>query len=280
MKKFKAAVLCLLVLFSPVTDYSQAADNHIYLPTNYQASQPAPLVIALHGYAQSALQFEKYWQFKSQFNSAGFIYAVPNGSADSSGNYFWNATPECCDFQTPKVDDQAYLRNYIATIENQYSVDPKRIYLIGHSNGGFMANAFACKNAKLLAAVVNIAGGSYGKQSLCQPSAPINLLQIWGTKDETYPINHIMGMAIPGAVKTIQYWARLNGCQSQAVALPQKFDFDASIKGAETTVLDYPNCANGKVTEFWRMAGSNHQPKPTPAFKAALVQFFASTSPQ
>jgi poly(3-hydroxybutyrate) depolymerase len=82
-----------------------------------------------------------------------------------------------------------------------------------------------------------------------------------------------MGKVIPGAVKTIQYWAKLNGCQASALKLPTNFDFDVAVKGSETTVFDYPNCTAGKVVEFWQLRGSTHQPVPTTNFAPAIFEF-------
>ena len=39
-----------------------------------------------------------------------------------------------------------------------YNVDPGRVCLIGHSNGGFMSHRFACDRADLVAAIVSLAG--------------------------------------------------------------------------------------------------------------------------
>jgi poly(3-hydroxybutyrate) depolymerase len=37
------------------------------------------------------------------------------------------------------VDDEGYLISIIDLVSAKYNVDLKRVYLIGHSNGGFMA---------------------------------------------------------------------------------------------------------------------------------------------
>jgi len=48
---------------------------------------------------------------------------------------FWNASEACCNFDNNSVDDVAYLQSLISEIQKSYPIDPKRVYLIGHSNG-------------------------------------------------------------------------------------------------------------------------------------------------
>jgi polyhydroxybutyrate depolymerase len=204
------------------------------------------------------------------------LYVHPNGSADTHGVRFWNATPECCDFQTPKVDDQQYLINVIDQISAKYSVDPQRIYLIGHSNGGFMANAMACNHSDRIAAIVDIAGGNYGKLSLCKPSQPINVLQIWGSNDVTYSGNHILGKPIAGAIKTISYWAAINGCLRTARVSAHRLDLDSQIAGSETTSISFHQCRNSVSVEMWKIKGADHQPHFSRNFDELVIKFLLS----
>ena len=139
-----------------------------------------------------------------------------------------------------------------------------------------MANAMACNHSDRLAAIVDIAGGNYGKLSLCHPSQPINVLEVWGTKDVTYFGNHILGKPIVGAVKTIQYWAALDGCALLPKINPIKIDIDSKQPGAETTVLDYPQCKDSSQVEMWRIAGAEHQPDFSSRFDDLLIQFLLS----
>ena len=39
----------------------------------------------------------------------GFALAFPDGTRDSSGRRFWNATDACCNFENTPVDDVAYI---------------------------------------------------------------------------------------------------------------------------------------------------------------------------
>lgn len=245
----------------------------LFVPSTYNAAFPAPLIIALHGYQQSGDKFEKYLNLTPVAEARGILYVHPNGTADKSGTRFWNATPECCDIHTPKVDDNGYLMSIIDQVSKAYAVDPDRIYIIGHSNGGFMANAMACLHADRIAAVVSMAGGGYANTSMCKPAAPINILEIWGTKDVTFSGNHMMGKVIPGAVKTAAIWGALDHCSKSAYVLPERLDLDSKQKGSETTQRQYTECADSADVEFWTIAGASHVPTLSKNFTVAVVDY-------
>ena len=245
---------------------------NLYLPSNYDASVSMPLVIALHGFNQSGSEFENYLKLEPLAQSRDFLYVALDGTADSHGVRFWNATPECCDFQTPKVNDDAYIMSVIDQISQSYNVDQNRIYVIGHSNGGFMVNELACAHSDRIAAVVDIAGGNFGKLSLCKPTAPISVLELWGTKDVTYKQNHIMGKYIAGALTSIQFWADQEKCSAPELTRAA-LDLDRKVIGRETDLISYPGCSGNSSVQFWRMNGVGHVPALSTSFSADLIDF-------
>ena len=68
------------------------------------------------------------------------------------------------------------------------NVDPYRIYVAGHSNGGFMSYRLACTHADRIAAIVSLAGATFDTPADCSPTEPVAVLQIHGTADDTCPI--------------------------------------------------------------------------------------------
>ena len=123
-------------------------------------------------------------QFRPLAEARGFLYCYPDGTIDRWGNRFWNATDACCDFGNTGVDDAGYLRALIEEIARRFAVDRKRIYLVGHSNGGFMAYRMACQSADLIAGIASLAGTTFLDPSRCAPSEPVNILHIHGTADD------------------------------------------------------------------------------------------------
>ena len=172
---------------SPSADLVVGGDRPVtvHVPATYDATHPAPLLILLHGYSTSGREHDAYFKLGPAADARGFVYAYPDGTMDSQGNRFWNATDACCDFDRTGVDDVAYLTSVIADIRAKLAIDPKRIDLLGHSNGGFMAYRMACDDADLVAAIVSLAGATFANPADCAPSAPVSVVEIHGTADET-----------------------------------------------------------------------------------------------
>ena len=106
------------------------ADVHV--PASYDCMSPVPLVILLHDYGSTGAAAEKYLDLTAQSDARGFLYVHPDGTQDSKGKAFWNATDACCDADGSKVDDSGYLSSLIWDIRAQFNVDPKRVYLVGY----------------------------------------------------------------------------------------------------------------------------------------------------
>ena len=155
------------------------------MPASYDASTPAPLVVMFHGYGATGAQNEAYLTFAATSDAHGFLYAYGNGSIDEAGKQFWNATDACCNFWDSSVDDDAYFDAIVADVSAKYSVDPKRVYVIGHSNGAFISHRLACDRAGEVAAIVSLEGAQWLDPSDCAPSQPVAVAEIHGTADTT-----------------------------------------------------------------------------------------------
>ena len=142
----------------------------VHVPPSYDPDVPMPLVMLLHGLNPWGGQgLEDYWQFTPLADQFGFLYLYPDGTVDSGGNRFWNATDACCDFDGTGVDDSGYLRDLMDEIELQLNVDPRRVYVGGHSNGGFMSYRMACDHAETIAAIMSLAGATFYDPANCTP---------------------------------------------------------------------------------------------------------------
>ncbi len=142
-----------------------------------------PLVVLLHGLGSSGATMEEYFQLQPLAESKGFLLALPDGTKHADGARFWNATDACCGFGST-VDDVAYLGSVIDEVEGARNVDRSRVYVMGHSNGGFMSYRMACDVADRVAAIASVAGATWADPSKCTPSEPVSVLQVHGTADE------------------------------------------------------------------------------------------------
>lgn len=248
----------------------------VQVPSSYDPAVPMPLVMLLHGYGASGAIQEAYMQFGPLAETRGFLYLAPNGTIDGAGNRFWNATSACCDFGDTSVDDSAYLRALIEAVGTTLSVDPRRIYLIGHSNGGFMSYRMACDHPALITAIASLAGATWNNPAQCSPGVGVPVLQIHGTNDTTilYGGGSIFGVPYPGAVATVEQWATFAGCSLVPDNSAAPLNLDSSIPGPETLVSRYATACSGVgLGELWTIQGGSHTPALSGAFAPAVIDF-------
>jgi polyhydroxybutyrate depolymerase len=247
----------------------------VQVPPGYDPAKPAPLLLLLHGYVAGGGLQELYFGLGSEAAARGYLFAHPNGTKDKTGLDFWNATDACCNFYGATVDDSAYLATVIAQIRQAYSVDPKRIFLIGHSNGGFMTHRMACEHADVIATIATLAGSTWDDPSKCTPSEPVSALVMHGTLDPVifYGGGQLLGNSYPGAVETAASWAKLDGCDAVGQASPTKLDLIGTFLD-ETTVTRWTGCAPGIDVEHWRIEAGTHVPLFKPEWKTRVFDFF------
>lgn len=252
------------------------------IPLAYDASRNWPLVILLHGYGANGLAQDLYFGIGKEVDRLGFLYAFPDGTNDSKNKRFWNATDVCCDFDKRNINDVAYIDAIIDDMASQYRVDRKRVYLVGHSNGGFMSHRYACDRAERVAAVVSLAGDNYTDAvNRCKPSQPVALLQVHGTKDDAVPYQGGTepgtGRTLPSALDSVTFWAKVAGCAAAPVSGVPDLDVDVNISGRETSVTRFSGCKPGGAAELWTIREGGHVPAlGRPSWADAVWDWFAA----
>ncbi|HUC32075.1 MAG TPA: alpha/beta fold hydrolase [Ilumatobacteraceae bacterium] len=233
----------------------------LFTPSTYRDGSPMPLVILLHGLGETGLIEEYFWRLEPLAESRGFLYVHPNGSLHPAGDRFWNATDACCGFGST-VDDVAYLMSIIDEVSATRDVDPDSVFVMGHSNGGFMSYRMACDAADRVAAIVSLAGATWNDPAKCDPSQPVSVLQIHGTADVavTYDGARIDDGAYPGAVSTVATWAGYDGCDGTPVATGETLDLEPALPGDETSVTTFDDCPTGVAVVLWTLDGGSHTP--------------------
>lgn len=245
--------------------------------SNYCEGRPAPLLITLHGFGAGGLvQETTIFGFTDVLDERGWIYLYPDGTRNAMGTRFWNATDACCGFGSD-VDDVAYISGLIEEAKQRFSIDDKRVYLAGHSNGGFMSYRMACDRADLIAGIASLAGSTWGDASKCNPSEPVAVLQMHGTDDGTiaYDGNDIGGAAYPSAPETVERWAQRGGCAAEPTDA-DPVDYTTDIPGAEGRVSRYVDCDPGGGAELWTLDGVGHIPALSDEASARVIDFFDS----
>lgn len=241
---------------------------HLHVPASYDGSRPLPLVLLIHGIGVDSTLQETYMRVKAESDARGFIYAYPDGTRGPAGQ-FWNGAGCCQDPFTPPVDDVGYLDHIIQYVQNNYRLDRERIYLIGHSNGGFMASRYACERSGYsgvgrpqIAAIATLSGGQYLFPVQCGIGiGSVAVLHIHATLDEITPylvplVPILTGF--PAGRQTVDNWRLRNGCIGPGYPLTPPIDLVSDLRGNETGRWAFW-CPFAPV-EFWTIHGGSHVP--------------------
>ncbi len=118
----------------------------LYVPRNYDGTKPAPLVVLLHGLASNPKQVIHYQGIIAEAEERGYVVVAPYGYNEAGGYGAWGQGrvklpglrlqlgengPE----NLGELSEKDVL-NVLAIVRRAYRIDPKRIYLMGHSMGG------------------------------------------------------------------------------------------------------------------------------------------------
>ncbi|HYH51127.1 MAG TPA: alpha/beta fold hydrolase [Acidimicrobiia bacterium] len=288
VRRWLASVSVILAMVTgalivPSSAASPTADRPygLKVPEGSDGARALPLVVLLHGYTSNGERQAGYFGLPALADRAGFLLATPNGTRDRMGNRFWNATDACCDWFRTGVDDVAYLDAMIDEIAAEHPVDPARVFVVGHSNGAFMAHRYACDRSNRVAAIVTLAGMQWKDQANCKPESAVSVLQVHGRNDMTvrYEGGYTPAGAYPGAVETVAAWAAHTGCTGELAATGRTLDVDQSVPGAETVEEARSGCPSGIAAALWTIEGGGHVP-PFNENWAAAIWSFMSTHPK
>jgi len=247
----------------------------VYVPAAYDGDAATPLVVLLHGYTSSGEGQNAYFGLSALVDRYGFVMVAPDGKRETGGDQhrFWNASIACCDLFESKVDDSAYIATLVDRVKSAYTIDDKRVYLIGHSNGGFMSYRMAHDHSGAIAAIASLAG--LDQIDRPSPPNPVHVLQIHGTADAAVPYDagEFLGAESSGARKSVEQWATYGGCDTVGQD-SGTLDLDTGLEGAETDVTRYTNgCRAGGSAELWIIKEGGHVPALSEHFMGLVVEW-------
>lgn len=268
---------------SSIKNRSVVEDNGrfalVQFPAQKETDEPLPLILLLHGYTMDAKTQDAYFRLSDVVDVRRFILVLANGTRENSPGAFrfWNAIPNaCCNFYGSTVDDVEYLNQLIATTKENYEIDSRRVYVVGYSNGGFMAHRMACDKAAEIAAIVSFAGSTYHDEERCGAEEPVSTLQIHGTLDTVVPFagKNTGGFNYPGASATVTRLARSAGCTLTNPDAGTTVDLVDDINGPETGITMFSEgCSHGVSIGLWTMNGASHFPSLGSQFPEHVVDW-------
>mmetsp|Transcript_13785 Transcript_13785/g.42696 ORF Transcript_13785/g.42696 Transcript_13785/m.42696 type:complete len:255 (+) Transcript_13785:311-1075(+) len=85
-------------------------------------------------------------------------------------------------------EDSRYVRNLALALADRHpTIDRRRLFVYGLSNGGFLALRVACEHADVFAGVWSQAGSGFAAESRCAPAAPIRVVVEHAATDTLIP---------------------------------------------------------------------------------------------
>lgn len=179
------------------------------------AGRAAPVVLDLHYLGGSPAGEDDVNELRDAADERGWIVVQPSGLDGA-----WNAGPCCGEPWKRGVDDVAFADALLDELEAASCVDPGRVYAVGFSSGGMMAQTLGCELSPRLAAIASVAAPLHSGG--CQPEEPLGVIMIAGTDDPLIPFEGGRGWTPFGVAGDLQFrssdasfaeWQRLNGCE-------------------------------------------------------------------
>ncbi len=150
---------------------------YLYVPKGVTQAAPAPLILLLHGSGRNGLSLVEKW--KDLAAKENFIIVGPD-AANSRG---WNIPQDGPDF----------LHALVESLKAKQPVNPRRIYLFGHSAGAVFSLFMSLYESEYFAAMSIHAGmltpDNYSAIGLAQRKMP--MLIIVGTNDAFFPLKDV-----------------------------------------------------------------------------------------
>lgn len=225
----------------------------LHIPPEHDNNQPVPIVLVFHGGFGKADGAILMSDFSGLSDKIGFFVVYPNGSGRLNNQKLtWNGGTCCGYAQKNNIDDVAFVRAVLDDLRNITTLDEKRIYATGFSNGGMMAYRLACELPDQIAAIGSVSGTK--NFSLCDPEQLIPVIHFHGTNDHHVPYDGGLGprsltsVDFESVQDTLQFWAKNNQCNTTSVV-----EFFNDI--IHTT---YASCAGGSSVELYTITDGGH----------------------
>lgn len=214
----------------------------------------APLVLALHGRLGTPEGMAKLTGLSPWAERLGLVVAYPEGLERS-----WADARAATPAARAGVDDVAFVEALIAALVRTHGVDPAKVYVLGMSNGGFMALTLACRLGARLAGVVSVTGTvSQRLADGCAWPKAVPVALVLGDEDPLVPYagGVVFGSDAPvlSARASADFLAARNGCSAaeDAVSLPDAAPGD----GTRISLTRWSGCA--APVRFYTVQGGGH----------------------
>jgi len=165
--------------------YSAAEQERSFWLALPEQSGPRPLVVSFHGTNGSGEGSVDSYDLGTWVD-AGFIVVAPDGNSNGEIWPVWDALRSLGNENLPNPDLDL-MDSLIACVAGHYSVDENRLYILGHSAGGIMANHVLRRRDDVLAGGI-AASGVYDLTGP-DPATELDAMAVlvtWGGSNDAY----------------------------------------------------------------------------------------------
>ncbi|MCM6776530.1 hypothetical protein NDR87_21540 [Nocardia sp. CDC159] len=203
----------------------------LYVPPGLSGA--APLLVALHGGGGSPVSHENMTGWSGFAKQKKFIVAYPRARVPSpTGGWLW--------FSQPGALEIELIRSVVRDVAATWCVNPKRVYVEGHSMGGMMTGRMACA-ARNMFASFGVYDGQYPiDPNNCPAGRPASFAFFAGSQEKS-----------DAHVATRDHrdlWRKRNACPAQPANEPHP---------AGVLVAQRFECAAG-TRVLWRVYDAGH----------------------
>jgi len=202
----------------------------LHVPPAYTPARKWPVVVMFHGGGGTARIAMRETGWVDKADKEGFLAVFPEGTPpDASRPARFRDNPQTWNDGSKRANvgavergeaDVEFVSMMLADMKAHFSVDERRIYATGFSNGASMTFRVAREISPLIAAAAPVAGSDWLEDKI--PVRPVPLLYITGTAD---PLNPVEGGEIhigqkvfgtkPAVREMIGNWAKILGCSDE-----------------------------------------------------------------
>ncbi len=170
-RQLVAGLLALLGLLASVTAHAGQwkfdtygniwglREFQTWLPTNYRAGTPLPVVLMIHGCLSEPNSMAAVSRFNELADRENFIVVYPRQNVTDNPQRCWNFMFSFN--QERGSGEPSLLAGIVNKVKSRYSVDSARVYVTGISSGGAMTSIMAACYSDMFAAASVHSGGMY-----------------------------------------------------------------------------------------------------------------------
>lgn len=225
----------------------------VYKSANYNPSEPASLVLTLHGLGDNMTNFSGIGM-DNVADTANIIVVVPQALNDQFAGAAWNSgTGMMGYYPNSTINDVEFIDDLLDTIQANYVINPNRVYACGFSMGGFMTNRLAVELNHRFTAFATVAGTFGDGLSSYDPNSSIRIAHFHGTADQSVPYTgNASGIS---ADSLVNFYIANNQCNSspQVISVPDTYN-----DGYTVEQFIYSDGQDNSSVEFYKVNDADH----------------------